>query len=214
MLPHPGWLPAARGAHTAGTWATRGIVGPWGRRPGKLDVSSLQGETRGEWVPTRQASDPGTSDPQTPAQRHGSQGSRHAQRPSGSDKLPAGGRCRAVQPACLRCFRLSVKLSEGAHISGIPTRAGRGTRPPEQAPERRPRHGLSTGDGQPRWPGACREGKPGPPKHTASSHPGQPPNGRDQTRALVPVLTRRGLPPLHAHGSSPFTPHPVSPATT
>ena len=188
-------------------------MGRTSREAGRELPAGRDERDRGEQAPIRQASDPGTTDPQTPAQRHGSQGSRRARRPIGSDELPAGGRCRAVQPACLHCFCLSAKLCKGACISGIPTSAGRGVRPPEQAPEGQPPHGLSTGDGQSRRPGACREGRPGPPKDTASSHPGHPPNGRGQTQALAPVLTRRGLPPLHAHGSSPFMPHPVSLAT-
>ena len=115
----------------------------WGGRPGKLDVSSLQGEMRE------------------------TEGSR---RPLG-------------RPQTLG-------------------------RPPEQAPERRPPHGLST-SGQ----GLAGKGGQAPPKDTASSHPGHPPTGRGQTRALAPVLTQCGLPPLPAHGASPFVPQPVSPAT-
>ena len=198
----------ARGAHAAGTW-THGVdvPGSWKCAPCRERREGQRGA--GTHPAGRRPWDRQPTHPSTEAREPGEQACSAPQRvcPASCGREAQGG------SACV--FVLLPPLSvtpQGSTYFRNSHMRWKGRVSPEQAPDRRPPHGLSTGDRQSSWRGACRGGRPGPrrtlpavmpwtPSSWPGSDPGSPRSSPGVARLLCP------------HGSSPFVPQPTSLST-
>lgn len=225
--PHPSpWSPPtgrasseSRGGQKrsrCGHLATRGTVDTWSGRPRKLDVRTLQGETRGTEGSMRPPGRLQTLGPPARTPQRGGAGARGAgvlSAPAGlTSFLRAGGTGRVGLRVCVPSA--SQRNSAQEHVfQEFPHALEEARVPPNRLLIGGPHTASAQVTDSPAGEGLAEEGGQAPKGHCQQSCPGHPPTGRGQTRALAPVLTRRGLPPLCPHGSSPFVPQPVSLST-